>query len=208
VVDAARELVGQYTAPNRRKLGGALLDQAVQIVEHRVEVMSKCCSCLTLIIKSLISTHQPTHPHSQPWHKATETLGTTISCDGSDDVTKKSIMAFVATNHSGPYFIKSMDTSGKKKGAKYLAKITKRVMKKVGVEHVRCVVMDGASANTAAGKLIRKRYPHVHVLKCVAHGVDRMMKDLAGGGEKKKIARLGHFKRLRKLVASGKVCFT
>jgi hypothetical protein len=139
----------------------------------------------------------------QPWRDITSSWGATITSDGTDDVTNRPILNFVAVNWSGACFISSVDTSGETKDADFLSKKVTTVIRKFGSEDVRAVVMDGAAANVSSSTLIKETNPGV-LVKCAAHGVDLLLKDMCGGGEKKKIARLGYFRRLNKLLATVK----
>jgi hypothetical protein len=148
--------------------------------------------------------NDPTSHPCQPWRDITSSWGATITSDGTDDVTRRPILNFVAVNWSGACFISSIDTSGETKDANFLSNKVTAVIRKVGSEVVRAVVMDGAAANVSSSRMMRVTYPGVMVMKCAAHGVDLLLKDMCGGGEKKKIARLGYFRRLNKLLATVK----
>ncbi|CAI5517584.1 unnamed protein product [Closterium sp. Naga37s-1] len=65
-----------------------------------------------------------------------------------------------------------------KKGAEFIAGHLKTAMVMVGTENVVGVLMDGASANVNAASIIALDYPKVQWIRCAAHSLNLMMKDI------------------------------
>ncbi|CAL8465879.1 g5415 [Coccomyxa elongata] len=62
--------------------------------------------------------------------------------------------------------------TGFEKDGKFIFEQLAKVIEEIGAEHIVAVIMDGASANESANKLLEERYPHIFTLHCTAHALD------------------------------------
>ncbi|GJP54668.1 hypothetical protein CLOM_g13726, partial [Closterium sp. NIES-68] len=71
-----------------------------------------------------------------------------------------------------------VDCGTDKKGADYIAKHLKTAIVEVGAENVVGLLMDGASANISAASIVAQEYPKVQWIRCAAHALSLLMKDI------------------------------
>ncbi|CAI7918494.1 unnamed protein product [Closterium sp. NIES-54] len=85
---------------------------------------------------------------------------------------------FLAVNAIASVFLFGVDCGTEKKGAEFIAGHLKTAMVMVGTENVVGLLMDGASANVNAASIIALDYRKVQWIRCAAHSLNLMMKDI------------------------------
>ena len=143
----------KYKAPNRKRIGGALLDTA----------------------------YEDTAASVQPIVDRAKKYGATLTSDGWSDVQRRPITNFMLVTRESALFMKSIDSTdrmaeGGKKNAAYLADQINSVIKEVGGELIVQVIMDGA--NRACWHIINAAFPHIICAWCTAHVMDLLLEDI------------------------------
>ena len=87
-----------------------------------------------------------------------ERSGFVLVSDGWTDAQGRPLLKFCLLNPKGPKFLKAVDTSGNEKNAEYLALELAKVIDAEGSADITAVILDGASANTAAAKILQDGY--------------------------------------------------
>ncbi|CAI5533497.1 unnamed protein product [Closterium sp. Naga37s-1] len=105
-------------------------------------------------------------------------VGVCIACDGWTDSKGRLQLNFLAVNAIASVFLFGVDCGTEKKGAEFIAGHLKTAMVMVGTENVVGLLMDGASANVNAASIIALDYPKVQWIRCAAHSLNLMMKDI------------------------------
>jgi hypothetical protein len=90
------------------------------------------------------------------WNERLNVTGCTICCDGWDATDKRPLLNVLAVHPKGAYFLFSVDTSGEKKDAQFIAATMIEAIKTVGPDKVVQVVTDNAQACKNAGKIIEE----------------------------------------------------
>ena len=91
------------------------------------------------------------------WERNLPRTGCTICCDGWDATDSRPLLNVLAVNPKGARFLFSVDTTGWRKDAEYIADVLERAIKLVGQDNVVQVVTDNAKACVNAGAIIEKR---------------------------------------------------
>ncbi|KAL3690270.1 hypothetical protein R1sor_016579 [Riccia sorocarpa] len=150
----AYEFSSQFSAykfPSEKKLGTTLLDANYQTVKEDTD-------------KKMWN-----HPL---WKKAT------ISCDGWTNANGRPQVNILFINRYGEKVHRHVDGSNATKSADWIANHIIEDIQQVGPTNVLQFVADNAACNILAGKLVRKRFPHVVFGGCVAHGIDLLFEDI------------------------------
>ncbi|CAI5537279.1 unnamed protein product [Closterium sp. Naga37s-1] len=105
-------------------------------------------------------------------------VGVCIACDGWTDSEGRPQLNFLAVNAIASVFLFGVDCGTEKKGAEFIAGHLKTAMVMVGTENVVGLLMGGASANVNAASIIALDYPKVQWIRCAAHSLNLMMKDI------------------------------
>ena len=108
-----------------------------------------------------------------PIHK----YGVTICSDGWDNVTHRPLMNVMLACTSGEVFLGSIDTTGERKDATYVANCMGDYIDAVGAQNVVQVCTDNAGNMKAAGALLMDRFPHIYFQGCSAHALDLLLED-------------------------------
>jgi hypothetical protein len=103
--------------------------------------------------------------------------GVTICSDGWDNVTNRPLINVMLACTSGEVFLGSVDTTGERKDANYVANCMINYIEAVGAENVVQVCTDNAANMIAAGELLVRRFPHVYFQGCAAHALDLLLED-------------------------------
>lgn len=104
------------------------------------------------------------------------------------DINNRSYINVIACSPKGAVFLRSFERSSEKKTGYFLRDILESVITEIGAENVVQVIFDNASNYGLAGNLLMETYPHIIKVKCVAHGVQLLLKDMHDGvGWMKKI---------------------
>ncbi|GJP30107.1 hypothetical protein CLOM_g22341 [Closterium sp. NIES-68] len=105
-------------------------------------------------------------------------IGVSIACDGWTDGEGRPQLNILAVNSRASVFLFGVDCGTNKKGADYIAKHLKTAIVEVGTENVVGLLMDGASANISAASIVAQEYPKVQWIRCAAHVLSLLMKDI------------------------------
>ena len=108
-----------------------------------------------------------------PIHK----YGVTICSDGWDNVTHRPLMNVMLACTSGEVFLGSVDTTGVRKDAVYVANRVKDYIEAVGGQNVVQVCTDNVSTMRNAGTLLIRDFPHIYWQGCSAHALDLLLED-------------------------------
>ena len=83
--------------------------------------------------------------------------GFALLCDGWTDVQGRPLLNVCLATLKGTHFLRAVDTSGHEKDGQFTFDRLAEVMEEIGPEHIVAVIMDGASANESANKLLEER---------------------------------------------------
>jgi hypothetical protein len=101
--------------------------------------------------------------------------------DGWSNPKGQSIYNFVIITSDRREFLYSLkDLSAVSHTADLLESEIKKVLNEVGPEKFAAVVSDNASAIAAARRRISESYPHIMNIRCIAHFVNLISKDILG----------------------------
>ena len=140
-----------YISPGYNKLREEALDSAHARTEVRVQPIIAAALCAT---------------------------GFSVCSDGWTDTVRRPLVNVVLMTPGGSVFLRAYDTTGEKKGAKYLADLIREQLEAIGPDSCVLVVTDNAAACKAAGALLQAEYPHITWVGCVAHCMDLILKDI------------------------------
>ncbi|MCO5554720.1 hypothetical protein L7F22_008254 [Adiantum nelumboides] len=94
------------------------------------------------------------------------------------DTAKRPLINFVVSSPRGPVFKGSVDTSGNQKTGEFIATTLKKIIMKVGPEHVVQFITDNAANCKLAGQLIELEFKHIFWTPCATHCLNLLLKDL------------------------------
>jgi len=100
-----------------------------------------------------------------------------MSIDGWSSVTNRPLINAMLVSSVGEQFLGSVDTSGQKKTAAYVAAILEEFIEKMGLTNVVQVIADNINANSAAWNLVSSKYLHIFFQGCVVHALNLLLKD-------------------------------
>lgn len=83
--------------------------------------------------------------------------GFVLLCDGWTDVQGRPLLNFCLSSPKGVHFLRAVDCSGHDKDGQFIFDRLSEVFEEIGPEHITCVIMDGASANESANKLLEAK---------------------------------------------------
>ena len=83
--------------------------------------------------------------------------GFVLASDGWTDAQKRPLLNFMLVTPRGTKFVRALDTSGNEKSGQYIADKMSEVIDEVGPAHITAVIMDGASNNVSANKILEQR---------------------------------------------------
>ena len=83
--------------------------------------------------------------------------GFSVLCDGWTDVQGRPLMNFCLATPKGTHFLRAVDCSGFEKDGKFIFEKLAEVLEEIGPEHIVTVIIDGASANDSARRLLEER---------------------------------------------------
>ena len=97
------------------------------------------------------------------------TFGCSIVMDGWTDIAKRPLINIIVTCRDGPYFLRAIDCSGKRKDATFQFELLRDAIEEVGPSNVVQVVIDAAAMCRSTGLLIQGRYKHIfgHLVVCM-----------------------------------------
>lgn len=128
----------------------------------------------TLLQNEVNETNEYLKTHRENW----KSNGCSIMTDSWTDMRGRSIMNFCVNCELGTSFLKSVDASAEAHTADYIFSLVDKCIDDVGHQNVVQVVTDNASANIAAGRLLRTKYPTIFWTSCAAHCIDLMLEEI------------------------------
>ncbi|XP_073103834.1 uncharacterized protein [Elaeis guineensis] len=149
---AVVEAIGQY-GPSMKPL-----------TYHKVRV--------TYLKKEVETTHNLLKSFKE-WVK----MGCFIMADGWKDRKEITLINFLVNSLKRTMFLKSVDASYSKTGEK-IFELLDKFIQMLGPEYVVQVIIDSASNNVAAAKLLEAKYPHLYWSPCAADRIDLMLEDI------------------------------
>ena len=104
--------------------------------------------------------------------------GCSIVMDGWTDITKRPLINIIVTCVDGPFFLRAIDCSGKRKDAAFQFELLRDAIEEVGPENVVQVVTDAATVCRSAGLLVQSTYRHIFWTPCCVHALNNALKDI------------------------------
>ncbi|XP_074301221.1 uncharacterized protein LOC141632583 [Silene latifolia] len=135
----------------------------------RTTLLAQECSHLNILLQ----------PIKDGWVKR----GVSVCSDGWSDGSSKPIINIMAASGTTAMFLDSVDASGIRKDATYIAGIFSDAIDEIGAEHVVQVVTDNGSNFKAAGGLVEKKHPSIFWTPCVVHCVNLAFKSICEPSE-------------------------
>jgi hypothetical protein len=111
-----------------------------------------------------------------PIHK----YGVTICSDGWENVTHRPLMNVMLACTSGEVFLGSVDMTGERKDAVYVASRVRDYIEAVGGQNVVQVCTDNVANMRLAGTMLIRDFPHIYWQGCSAHVLDLLLEDWGG----------------------------
>lgn len=105
-------------------------------------------------------------------------FGCSIVMDGWTDIRKRPLINIIVTSSEGPFFLKAVDCSGKRKDASFQFELLREAIEDVGPDSVVQVVTDAAAVCRSAGLLIQNKYQHIFWTPCCVHALNNALKDI------------------------------
>lgn len=106
---------------------------------------------LTRAKKHVIDELEPYFEHAR------RVTGFALLCDGWTDVQGRPLLNFCLATPKGSHFLRAVDCTGFEKDGKFIFEQLAKIIEEIGAEHIVAVIMDGASANESANKLLEER---------------------------------------------------
>jgi len=105
-------------------------------------------------------------------------LGCSIVMDGWTDIAKRPLINIIVTCRDGPFFLRAIDCSGKRKDASFQFELLRDAIEEVGPANVVQVVTDAAAVCRSAGLLVQSKYKHIFWTPCCVHALNNALKDI------------------------------
>jgi hypothetical protein len=105
-----------------------------------------------------------------------DATGGLLISDGWNSCQSRPILNALLASPVGSLFLKSVDTSGDSKDAKYIADFMISCIHEVGAEFVVAICMDGACVSSFP--IITAAVKHVFCFICPTHSVDNFLKNV------------------------------
>ncbi|XP_043714515.1 uncharacterized protein LOC122662873 [Telopea speciosissima] len=102
----------------------------------------------------------------------------TIMSNILTDMKKRSFINIIAYSPKGVVFLNSFECSNSSKTRLFLEDILEPIIEEIGPKKVVQLISDNTSNYGAAISLIMEKYPHIHRVRCGAHGVQLLLKDI------------------------------
>jgi GTP cyclohydrolase FolE2 len=103
--------------------------------------------------------------------------GMTVTCDGASNVKREALLNVLVVNKMRPVHLDTMDTEGARKTGQFIATFLIETLKSRKIaERVYSCVMDSASNNKAAAKIIEREFPWITCCPCFTHIMDLFLK--------------------------------
>ena len=150
MVAAIADVGTSYVPPGEHKLRTTILENEVSKINVQKEDMR------------------------QTWARC----GCSIVMDGWTDIAKRPLINIIVTSTAGPFFLRAIDCSGKRKDASFQYELLRDAIEDVGVDNVVQVVTDAAAVCRSAGLLIQSRYQHIYWTPCCVHALNNALKDI------------------------------
>lgn len=121
---------GMYTGPAYNALREGLLDRAKGRITQQLE---------------------PFFEHGR------RVTGFALLCDGWTDVQGRPLLNFCLATPKGTHFLRAVDCTGHDKDGQFVFEKLAEIFEEIGPQHIVVVIMDGASANECANRLLEER---------------------------------------------------
>ena len=103
--------------------------------------------------------------------------GCSIVMDGWTDVRHRPLINIIVTSPASSYFLRAIDSSGKKKDADFQFTILRDAIEEIGPSNVVQVITDSAPMCKSVGLMIEGAYRHIFWTPCV-HSLNNALKDI------------------------------
>ncbi|KAH9302637.1 hypothetical protein KI387_014220 [Taxus chinensis] len=104
--------------------------------------------------------------------------GCSIIMDGWTDIRHCPLINVIVSCKDGPYFLRAIDCSGKRKDVEFQYQIFKNAIGEVGLSNVVQVVTDAAYVRRATGKLVEREYWHIYWTPWCVHAMNNALKGI------------------------------
>ncbi|KAH9289309.1 hypothetical protein KI387_033426, partial [Taxus chinensis] len=105
-------------------------------------------------------------------------VGCSIIMDGWTDIKHQPLINIIVTCPAGPYFLRAIDCTGKRKDATFQFQILKDAIEEIGPSNVVQVVTDSARVCKLAGMMVEGAYKHIFWTPCCVHALNNALKDI------------------------------
>ncbi|POO01157.1 Ribonuclease H-like domain containing protein [Trema orientale] len=99
-------------------------------------------------------------------------------CHKWRDMKQQTFMNVVACSPEGAVFLNSFEVSDDRESGVYLKDLLSSAIEDIGPEHVVQFITDSASNFESAGDMLVGKYPHMYKTRCVAHGIQLLLRDM------------------------------
>jgi hypothetical protein len=147
--------------PDRKKLGGDLLDKCYMTMKKQIDTYLKSSSSCVCIIT-----------------------------DGWSNIRNEPIVNYMASSPAKTVFLESVATGTQGHTAEWISSDIERIITKFKDTTFAGAVTDNTSANKNAWKLLKDKYPTMFFHGCVSHGLNLMVKDIFAASKTKKAGQL------------------
>ena len=104
-------------------------------------------------------------------------FGRTLAIDGWTSVNSRPLCNAMLVSPSGELFLGSVDTTGNRKTATYMASLMERFIEQVGPHNIVQFCTNNDRSMLNASKKITEKYPHIYMQGCAAHAMDLLLED-------------------------------
>ncbi|XP_043725657.1 uncharacterized protein LOC122672228 [Telopea speciosissima] len=106
------------------------------------------------------------------------TTGCTIISNIWTGMKERSFINVIAYSPKRAIFLNYFECFDSSKTGLFLRDILEPIIEEIGLEKVVRFILDNASNYGVAISLIMEKYPHIHRIRCAAHGVQLLLKDI------------------------------
>ena len=132
----------------------------------------------TLTTKLVTDSRAEVDEYIEKVKKSWAITGCTLMCDTWSDMKKRTFMNVVAYSPDGVVFLNSLEIPKTQKVGVYLKDLLSSTIEDIGPEHVVQLIGDAASNFESAGDVLTGKYPHMYRTRCVARGIQLLLKDI------------------------------
>lgn len=107
-----------------------------------------------------------------------EDTGLAVLTDGWSNARREALINYLVATPRGAKFLRSTFGDGAK-DAEYMRQDLLKVLTEVGIDKVVVVVTDSAKVNQKALKLVTAEHKHITWVRCTAHAINLIFKDIS-----------------------------